>query len=109
MQIDPASGYFVCFSLPFCFEGNRRPSVDLSRKSGQRKAHMTPTWLPDHKRSGSTGRSDKQGTIKVDIVFASVAGTRFQRFSIPETKLPPSFAVVLPRGLWCTLTRPDHG
>jgi hypothetical protein len=26
-----------------------------------------------------------------------------------KAKLPPLLTVVLPGGLWCTLTRPDHG
>ena len=32
----------------------------------------------------------------------NAAGTQFRQFSVPEAKLPPSFARGLPTGLWCT-------
>src|SRR2546429_7467029 len=48
-------------------------------------------------------------SVRLPSLYASAAVTRFQPFSIPKAKLPPSFALVLPRGRLYVPTRQDHG
>ena len=63
------------------------------------------------KRSALTVASLKIRTASARWSSSSVsaAGTEFPPCSIQRAKLPPSFAPVLPRGLWCTPMKPDHG